>query len=422
MRHSRLWQTLALAALFSASGVGAELFVVCSDEAPLFREKRQIAHLIRGEIVAGKTLPEDPDWLLVKSGDAVFSSRKASFKSEASLASLHEARVRAARKAIAALDKRRQADADRLLEYYAFRLRVERDKAIHYEVKPGSPAGVKGGPASEPKRTRKLSKAQEERALKTAKTEIAALAKRNRSAAAQRLKEKLAMAESAARLESLSRSCERFRSNPATYRFQPYTVADDLAQIFAGTKLAAEIRKGALILARTNKRSQDWLDVLHKGSCCSSPKKSFTSGEDQLLELAAEKARLRHVIHVTEGEKALLEERRDLCKTFQRELECSSGRRRGEFFPYIPAGAPDGKVGAYRVNPPPGAVEVVRRETAQRATKNWRDEAKKVRAEAARKDGLLDRTRRELALLEAREAALKRKLAQMAEALSKPKQ
>ncbi len=389
---------VALAAVFCSVHSQAELYMVWTDRVELYRNNKIAAALLKGTVVEARTDPEDAAWLQIKSRTGnVYGGRREFFRTEQELTAWCEQRTRDHDRRLKAMDARIAERAGRMLEFEAFKLQVERDSVIYFEIPArGAPAG--DAATQEPQRVRKLSTNERKKYLTLAKRELDGLEDRFGDLRKGRLSECLE-AEDAKVLQAYYRArFSRFGKAPDHYLWSAYIVTGKTAPVFVARKWKGELAHNTVVAGKVNAKDGTWLDVIHDGLRYNSALKDYTSQLDWGRKLAADQARLSNEILRLELAIASVEKQKELHRAFIDELSYDL-KRRGSFIPYVGRGAPVVKIDSYVINVPPGSTQVLDRNKAKSLVRGWEKELEDLRKTEEKRRDSLERRQQDLTKL-----------------------
>lgn len=405
MGHRRyiVWvATLMCLACVQCEAAGkVQLYMVWSQEAPLFRGKDLAGHLNRGEVVQAKPAPGDGTWLLVARKDGVFSSAREHYRSEREVLERSEVRIRDGEKRLEALERRLEQNTQALRDYYAFQLQVYRDGVVYFEIPVRSSAASAGGDGVDGvqaggKRVPKLTSSQRSKYLRLAGREIKDRRDREAGLREERLEVDGKTKEALLWQDYIKERFGKCQRNTAGYAWQGYIVVAKTAALYMGNELAGELKQGTVVLARVHEQQRDWLVVRHGEQDCGSSADDYSTTLEWQRKRESVRTQIRHKIDAYQSDVELLELREDLYGTHIDELD-HDVKRGGEFIPYAGGGRSSSGVDAYRIDLPVGATQVLDRSGARQLVRKWKKQRAEWREEAEKKRQAIERLERELA-------------------------
>ena len=376
----------------------AELVIVYSDAAELYRHNRLERTLRYGQIVRAKPQKNDPDWINVKIKDGVYVSRKAGFRSLGQIEDEVGNETAALTDEVSDISNFIQTNNSIRELLYISLLQVTWDRTAYFRV-PTHKAGGKASRALREERansdntslhrsrsTRRYHRV-EKLPLRTAnqltrqwEVELGRLQKANLQLRDERLSHVHELALKNARLSEFKSIFLRYKKSPRTYRQNHYLVVKKFVTLYKGQTRAGELYTGDIAIGRPDVKDPDRLKILRGDHWFDSPGSSYRSWSKIEVDRHPKMSRIRRQISDVEDEVNLLTSRITLVDSYIEDL--SHTIRSVGKFPICHYDTNHGihriRSSGYWVNVPTHGVEVVSRLRARRTIKKWKKEREQL--------------------------------------------
>lgn len=328
------------------------LYLVTAPTVDLYQTQRLIEQLREGQIVSGKTLSKDAEWLEITYQGKTFEAPRKSFISNEDTAVAEARKLADLDNQLLGLTQKIDAGRERLKLLFYASSAVRFDSVLLYRIllppqpaaeQPGGPAPVPGRQSATNARQppqyqyeNKVTPPQANRQLRDfAKefTQVAAATEKNMSDRLNLLKDRAAYARLAAQRRE---RFERYAADPnADYRAETYVAMTDRIQLFTGQQLATTtLPQDTVITATPVLKDPTWLVLWYQDKEYTSEARSFRSRGSLEEEAASRQTVGAQEIADLEGVIADTLERTKILGTMQLPLASASSAK------YVPLQRP----------------------------------------------------------------------------------
>ena len=410
-----IWFLLA----FVAQVVSADLAVVWSERVDLYQHNRLSGILRFGDIVPVRKHKTDPEWILVKVGKGIHSTRAKFFRSQRQLAhDFHQEKMVLENKDRALADLV-EANNARANELHACILQVQWDRAVFFRVPiPKSIDTVNDANNSSKhthvhrpryRRVEKISLSKARRLINSWRDQLNHLEVTNHQLIDKRFSIIQGIASKQTKFDQINSLFSKYKESPQTYKHDRYIVKSDTATLFDGSNRAGALKMGDIVVGERSPKDKNWLRILQTDEWYDSSAKLYKSRSDVELDHAQRIGQIRGRIYTIKEEINALELNESVLFSYIGELS----RAANLSYKLVPLrkhtennriGVPPGE---YSTEPPPGCIEVISRLHARRTIANWEDEHRMITRKLEERIVAVEALQERLATVEASSEKLK---------------
>ena len=411
-----LLAAVVAAAVLTAAGSVPEPYLVLERDVELYDGANRVAF----RLLPGDVLPAWPDdqqrgWLRLSLNQKTLQAKAEHLGRRADLEAAYARRTADLESRITASTRRIAQQDETVARLYQAALAVRFDATVQYRYRQAVPAAAPGGAGVPmvqyadsyddkipPARARSLAE-RWSRERREAEREAERLREERRECIRDRLSAEAQRANVACRFAAVE-------ADPAMPSTEPYIAVQDRTQLYADTRLAAELDAGVVVLAALNRDDELWLNVRWNGQVLGARKDSFLNRLSVENQLGRRAVWLEQAVRDTQEEADSLADRRQALEAVGLAADYAA---QGDYVALraYPFGH-DYRGGRDYLPPtcPGGAVEVVNRTRARSFVKACDKEIDALDGQLQQADKQLRAWRRELATIGPRLEDMRRRL------------